>query len=81
MIKDILVILGLGCLAYILFGTKSPSPILTNPKIQIPNKVAEIANQVSNEIGSTVGTINVPSVETVHNSSGDNHLQEFFKIN
>ena len=91
MIKDILIVVGLAGVAYILFGSKSPSPIFTNPKIKIPNKVSEIANQVSTEIGSTVGTVNIPSATTVHNSAGKEddyvesnniyHVKEFFKIN
>jgi hypothetical protein len=40
--KNILIIIGLGGLAYYLFGSKSPSPMFTNPKISIPDKTGDV---------------------------------------
>ena len=72
--KDILIIVALGGLALYLFGSKSPSPIFTNPKISIPDKVSEIANEASTAIGTQV-TVNVPPL----NASGStNSIHDLF---
>ena len=71
--KNLLIVAGLGGLAYILFGSKSPSPLFTNPKIAIPDKTGDI------ETTPKKGTPIVVKEKGEVNSSGEiNTLQSYF---
>jgi hypothetical protein len=70
--KDILIIAGLGILAVYLFKDKSPSPLFTNPKIAIPDKVAEVETPtrqapISNIPRETKKVNSVGEYETIEN--------------
>ena len=72
--KDILIVLGLGGLALYLFGSKSPSPIFTNPKISIPDKVAEIETTVEK---TGTGIVRPNSVNAI---GEQNSIENLFTI-